>query len=72
MLPLWGSSTPSAGRSSAHLRSQTSRSRMPVENQQIRPRVDRVFPLSETDQALDHLGSGAQMGKVVVQIGDDD
>ena len=43
-----------------------------VENQQIRPRVDRVFPLSETDQALAHLSSGAQLGKVVVQIGHDD
>ena len=34
----------------------------------IRPRVDRVFPLEQTAQALSHLESGAQLGKVVIEI----
>jgi zinc-binding alcohol dehydrogenase/oxidoreductase len=39
-----------------------------VATQQIRPQVDRVFPLTETADALAHLSSGAQLGKVVIDI----
>jgi NADPH:quinone reductase-like Zn-dependent oxidoreductase len=34
----------------------------------VRPVVDRVFPLSEVEQAFARLDSGAQFGKVVVQM----
>jgi NADPH:quinone reductase len=33
----------------------------------VRPVVDRVFPLSEVEQAFARLDSGAQFGKVIVQ-----
>jgi NADPH:quinone reductase-like Zn-dependent oxidoreductase len=34
----------------------------------VRPVVDRVFPLSEVEQAFARLDSGAQFGKVVVRM----
>jgi NADPH:quinone reductase-like Zn-dependent oxidoreductase len=37
-----------------------------VNTHQLRPPVDRVFPLAEGDQAFAHLESGAQFGKVVL------
>jgi NADPH:quinone reductase-like Zn-dependent oxidoreductase len=36
---------------------------------QLRPVVDRVYPLGEARAALERLERGEQMGKVVVQIG---
>jgi NADPH:quinone reductase-like Zn-dependent oxidoreductase len=35
-----------------------------------KPIVDRVFPLSEAAAAHEHLESGRQFGKVVLEIGD--
>ena len=35
------------------------------------PEVDSVFPLTRGREAYERLGSGAQFGKVVVEIGDD-
>jgi NADPH:quinone reductase-like Zn-dependent oxidoreductase len=37
-----------------------------VNSHQLRPPVDRVFPLAEGDQAFAHLESGDQFGKVVL------
>jgi zinc-binding alcohol dehydrogenase/oxidoreductase len=37
-----------------------------VNAHQLRPPVDRVFPLSEGDQAFAHLEAGEQFGKVVL------
>jgi NADPH:quinone reductase-like Zn-dependent oxidoreductase len=34
----------------------------------LRPVVDRVFPLSETRAAMEHLSSGKQFGKIVVEV----
>jgi NADPH:quinone reductase-like Zn-dependent oxidoreductase len=34
----------------------------------LRPVIDSVFPLDEAGAALDRLASGAQFGKVVVEI----
>jgi NADPH:quinone reductase-like Zn-dependent oxidoreductase len=35
---------------------------------QLRPVIDRVFPLAETAQALHYLESGAHFGKVVINL----
>jgi NADPH:quinone reductase-like Zn-dependent oxidoreductase len=35
---------------------------------QIRPVIDRVFPLEEGRAALEHLGSGGHFGKIVVKM----
>ena len=35
---------------------------------QIRPVIDRVFPLSETRSAFEHLARGAHVGKVVIDV----
>lgn len=35
----------------------------------IRPRIDRVYPLAEGGQAIQHLSSRSTIGKVVVTIG---
>lgn len=35
---------------------------------QIRPVIDRVFPLREGRAALEHLGSGGHFGKIVVKM----
>jgi NADPH:quinone reductase-like Zn-dependent oxidoreductase len=39
-----------------------------VASHQIRPQVDRIFPLAETAQALAYLDTGAQLGKVVISV----
>lgn len=39
-----------------------------VSQNRIRPVVDRVFPLIETQGAFDYLAQGRQQGKVVIQI----
>jgi NADPH:quinone reductase-like Zn-dependent oxidoreductase len=36
----------------------------------LNPVIDRTFPLSEARAAQEYLASGAQMGKVVIQIGE--
>ncbi len=41
-----------------------------VGNHRIVPKVDRVFELRECESAMRHLENGAQMGKVVLTIGD--
>ncbi len=40
-----------------------------VNKHEIRPLVDRVFPVSEINAAFDYFRSGQQQGKVVVSIG---
>ncbi len=37
---------------------------------QLRPLIDRTFPLSETPAALQYLGDGRAKGKIVVTMGD--
>lgn len=39
-----------------------------VEKQRIEPMVDKVFPLSEGQQAFDRMGKGLQFGKIVLKI----
>jgi NADPH:quinone reductase-like Zn-dependent oxidoreductase len=36
---------------------------------QLRPIVDRVYPLEQARAAYERLGKGEQLGKVVVEIG---
>jgi NADPH:quinone reductase-like Zn-dependent oxidoreductase len=38
-------------------------------NGEVDIHIDRSFPLHETAQALDHVGSGRALGKVVVNVG---
>ena len=35
---------------------------------QLRPPVDRLFPLAEAPAALDFMKAGAQFGKIVLEI----
>jgi NADPH:quinone reductase-like Zn-dependent oxidoreductase len=35
---------------------------------QLRPIVDRVYPLAEARKAYDRLAKGEQLGKVVVEV----
>jgi NADPH:quinone reductase-like Zn-dependent oxidoreductase len=39
---------------------------------ELRPLVDRIFPLAEARAAYGYLGRGEQMGKVVVTVGRSD
>ncbi|MER6852528.1 NAD(P)-dependent alcohol dehydrogenase [Streptomyces flaveolus] len=39
-----------------------------IEASDIRPAIDRTFPLEELGQALGHFTSGAHFGKVVIEI----
>ncbi|WP_372367125.1 NADP-dependent oxidoreductase [Candidatus Uabimicrobium sp. HlEnr_7] len=39
-----------------------------IEDGKIRPIVDRIFPFSETQKALDYVESGRAKGKVIVKI----
>jgi zinc-binding alcohol dehydrogenase/oxidoreductase len=42
-----------------------------VRDHQLRPVVDRTFPLAEGAQAFDYLESGGQLGKVALRVTDD-
>jgi len=39
-----------------------------VENEKIKPIVDKVYPFSEGIEAFDHLASGRAKGKIIVKI----
>jgi putative PIG3 family NAD(P)H quinone oxidoreductase len=39
-----------------------------LNNGEIRPVVDRIFPLEEVEQAHDYMQSGQHMGKIVLQM----
>ena len=39
-----------------------------IETGKIIPVIDRIYPLSETRQAIDHVGGGHARGKVVVAV----
>ncbi|TGN17400.1 zinc-dependent alcohol dehydrogenase family protein [Leptospira idonii] len=39
-----------------------------IEASGLKPVIDRIFPLSETKEALDYLKSGSHFGKIVIQI----
>jgi len=39
-----------------------------IETGKVTPVIDRTYPLSETRQALDHVGGGHARGKVVVTV----
>lgn len=41
-----------------------------LEQHRLQPRVDRVFPLSETRAAFEHLASGTQRGKICIDLSD--
>ena len=40
-----------------------------VEEGKIKPVIDKVYPFSQSAEALIHLGSGRAKGKIVVTIG---
>ena len=40
-----------------------------VAGAQLRPVIDRVFPLEEARAALDHLADANHFGKVILRIG---
>ncbi|HWD38352.1 MAG TPA: zinc-binding dehydrogenase [Fimbriimonas sp.] len=40
-----------------------------VDQQRIRPLIDRVFPLEKANDALDRMEAGAQMGKIILAVG---
>ncbi len=40
-----------------------------VEEKQVKPIVDKVFSLEETEQAMRYMEAGKQFGKIVVQVG---
>lgn len=39
-----------------------------MEKHELRPVVDKVFPLNETDQAFEYLQAGGQFGKIVLRM----
>ena len=39
-----------------------------IESGKVTPVIDRTYPLSETRQAIDHVGGGHARGKVVVAV----
>jgi NADPH:quinone reductase-like Zn-dependent oxidoreductase len=39
-----------------------------VESGKVTPVIDRTYPLSETPQAIDHVGGGHARGKVVINL----
>jgi NADPH:quinone reductase-like Zn-dependent oxidoreductase len=39
-----------------------------MESRKLKPVIDKIFPLSEFNQALDHMLKGDQFGKIVIQI----
>jgi NADPH:quinone reductase-like Zn-dependent oxidoreductase len=41
-----------------------------VNSGQLRPIIDRVFPLAEAGKALERMEQGAQLGKIVLRIVD--
>jgi NADPH:quinone reductase-like Zn-dependent oxidoreductase len=41
-----------------------------VRKHRVRPVIDRVFPLERYDEALEHMASGAFVGKVVLRLAD--
>jgi zinc-binding alcohol dehydrogenase/oxidoreductase len=40
-----------------------------VEDKKVKPIVDVVFPLEETEQAMRYMDAGKQFGKIVVKVG---
>jgi zinc-binding alcohol dehydrogenase/oxidoreductase len=39
-----------------------------VEEKKVKPVVDIVFPLEETEQAMRYMEAGKQFGKIVVKV----
>src|SRR5207302_9559176 len=39
-----------------------------IESGKVTPVIDRTYPMSETRQAIDHVGRGHARGKVVVTV----
>ena len=39
-----------------------------IEAGKVRPVIDRTYPLSETAQAIDHVGEGHARGKTVISV----
>ena len=39
-----------------------------IESGKVTPVIDRTYPLSETAQAIDHVGGGHARGKVVINV----
>lgn len=39
-----------------------------VETKGLRPYVDKVFAFEETPQAIQYLGKGQHLGKIVVKV----
>jgi NADPH:quinone reductase-like Zn-dependent oxidoreductase len=39
-----------------------------IETGKVTPVIDRVYPLGETPEAIDHVGGGHARGKVAVTV----
>lgn len=39
-----------------------------VETKGLRPHVDRVFSFEETPKAIEYIGKGQHLGKIVVKV----
>lgn len=39
-----------------------------IETNKIKPYIDRVFPFEETPQAVEYLGKGEHLGKIVIRV----
>lgn len=39
-----------------------------IETNKIKPYIDRVFPFEETPQAVEYLGKGQHLGKIVIRV----
>lgn len=39
-----------------------------IETNEIKPYIDRVFPFEETKDAVEYLGKGEHLGKIVIRV----
>lgn len=39
-----------------------------VDTNKIRPHIDRVFPFEEAKEAIEYLGKGQHLGKIVIRV----
>ncbi|WP_114782523.1 quinone oxidoreductase family protein [Botryobacter ruber] len=41
-----------------------------VRDKQLKPVIDKIFPLEETEQAMRYMEAGKQFGKIIVKVGE--
>jgi NADPH:quinone reductase-like Zn-dependent oxidoreductase len=39
-----------------------------IEGRKLRPVIDKVFPLEQTEEAMNRMNKGEQFGKIILQI----